>query len=76
VVERTPPRTGAPLRVPFGEFLAEDAARSAEHYEFLNPSHYIPFSDRLRKFFWSARPATTETTDSGKVRLGNMRPSF
>lgn len=69
VVERTPPRAGAPLRVPFGEFLAEDAARSAEHYEFLNPSHFIPFSDRLRKFFWSARPAPTETVLEYSMRM-------
>lgn len=69
VVEREPPRPGTPLRVPFGEFLAEDAARSAEHYEFLNPSHYVPFSDRLRKFFWSARPAPTETVLEYAMRI-------
>jgi transglutaminase-like putative cysteine protease len=69
VVERTPPRAGAPLRVPFGEFLGEDAARSAEHFEFLNPSHFVPFSDRLRKFFWSARPAPTETVLEYTMRM-------
>jgi transglutaminase-like putative cysteine protease len=69
VVERAAPRPGTPLRVPFGEFLAEDAARSAEHYEFLNPSHFVPFSDRLRKFFWSARPAPTETVLEYTMRI-------
>jgi transglutaminase-like putative cysteine protease len=69
VVERTAPRAGAPLRVPFGEFLAEDAARSAEHFEFLNPSHFVPFSERLRKFFWSARPAPTETVLEYTTRM-------
>lgn len=69
VVERLAPRAGTPLRVPFGEFLAEDAARSAEHFEFLNPSHYVPFSDRLRKFFWSARPAPTETVLEYTLRI-------
>jgi transglutaminase-like putative cysteine protease len=69
VVERLPPRPGVPLRVSFGEFLAEDAARSAEHFEFLNPSHYVPFSERLRKFFWSARPAPTETVVEYTMRM-------
>jgi transglutaminase-like putative cysteine protease len=69
VVERVPPRAGSPLRVPFAEFLAEDAARSAEHFEFLNPSQYVPFSERLRKFFWSARPAPTETVVEYTLRV-------
>jgi len=69
VVERLSPRPGTPLRVPFGEFLGEDAARSAEHFEFLNPSHYVPFSERLRKFFWSARPAATETVLEYTMRI-------
>ena len=69
VVERLAPRPSTPLRVPFGEFLAEDAARSAEHYEFLNPSKFVPFSERLRKFFWSARPAPTETVVEYVMRI-------
>jgi transglutaminase-like putative cysteine protease len=69
VVERVPPRAGSPLRVPFAEFLAEDAARSAEHFEFLNPSQHVPFSDRLRRFFWSTRPAPTETVVEYVVRV-------
>lgn len=69
VVERLAPRASTPLRVPFGEFLAEDAARSAEHFEFINPSHYVPFSERLRKFFWSARPAPTETVLEYTMRM-------
>ena len=69
VVERMAPRVSTPLRVPFGEFLAEDAARSAEHFEFLHPSHFVPFSDRLRKFFWSARPAPTETVLEYTMRM-------
>lgn len=68
-VERVPPRAGSPLRVSFAEFLAEDAARSAEHFEFLNPSQYVPFSDRLRRFFWSARPGPTETVLEYVVRV-------
>jgi transglutaminase-like putative cysteine protease len=63
------PRPSTPLRVPFGEFLAEDAARSAEHFEFLNPSTFVPFSERLRKFFWSARPAPTETVVEYTMRI-------
>lgn len=69
VVERLPPRPSTPLRVPFGEFLAEDAARSAEHFEFLHPSKFVPFSERLRKFFWSARPAPTETVVEYTMRI-------
>lgn len=69
VVERLAPRVPTPLRVPFSEFLAEDAARMAQHYEFLTPSRYVPFSDRLRKFFWSARPAPTETVLEYTLRV-------
>jgi len=61
VVERTAAAPPARTRdVTFAEFLAEDDARSQEYQEFLTPSRYVPFSDRLRRFFWQARPRPTE----------------
>ena len=44
----------------FRDFLADDDAHLRDFWEFLNPSHYIPFSERLQKLFWMARPAETE----------------
>ena len=46
--------------VPLDEFLAEDLARTSERYDFLSPTRYVPFSERLRKFFWSVRPGRAE----------------
>jgi transglutaminase-like putative cysteine protease len=60
VVERSPPRTLATPRVRFSEFLADDLSRSTEYFEFLQPARYVPFSTRLRRFFWSSRPAPSE----------------
>jgi transglutaminase-like putative cysteine protease len=60
VVERmeVPPSRARDLT--FAEFLAEDDARLQEHHEFLAPSRYVPLGDRLRRFFWQARPGGTE----------------
>jgi transglutaminase-like putative cysteine protease len=69
VVERDAPRPARPVRVPFSEFLGEDDARMKEHFEFLNPSPFVPFSDRLRKFFWSTRPGHNETVDEYAARV-------
>ena len=46
--------------VTFRDFLADDEVRLRDYCEFLNASQYIPFSERLHKFFWMARPAETE----------------
>ncbi len=55
-VERLPADEDSADDVAFFDFLREDLARERSMYEFLNPSRYIPFSGRLRKFFWSSRP--------------------
>lgn len=68
-VERIEPRPVRAARVPFAEFLGEDDARSRDQFEFLNPSRYVPFSERLRKFFWATRPAPTERVDDYTARL-------
>jgi transglutaminase-like putative cysteine protease len=40
-----------------------------EYGDFLNPSRYVPFSDRLRKFFWSVRPQLTEDITAYAERM-------
>src|ERR1700719_1984649 len=45
----TPPLPGA-TGVTLVEFLRGDAVRTNVYFEYLNPSQYIPFSERLRKF--------------------------
>jgi transglutaminase-like putative cysteine protease len=44
----------------FEEFLLDDSARTQAEYDFLGASPYVPFSDRMRKFFWIARPRRTD----------------
>jgi transglutaminase-like putative cysteine protease len=39
--------------VPFSRFLSDDAARANQFCEFMSSSRYVPFSERLRKFFWN-----------------------
>jgi transglutaminase-like putative cysteine protease len=55
----TPPPPGA-TGMTLVEFLRGDAVRNNVYFEYLNPSQYIPFSERLRKFFWMARPQEAE----------------
>jgi len=60
VVERLALHSEPSPRITVRDYLAGDAARMREYGEFLNPSRYVPFSDRLRRFFWSVRPQLHE----------------
>ena len=40
-----------------------------QYGEFLNPSRYVPFSDRLRSFFWSVRPQLSEDITAYTERM-------
>jgi transglutaminase-like putative cysteine protease len=60
IIERTPPPPPKGRDVSFAEFLGEDDARLQEYHEYLAPSRYVPHGPRLRRFFWQARPGTTE----------------
>ena len=53
----------------FRDFLAEDEAHIRDYCEFLNPSHYIPFSKRLQRLFWMARPGETEDVAAYVARV-------
>jgi transglutaminase-like putative cysteine protease len=56
--------------VSFSRFLTDDGSRAGEFYEFLGPSRYVPFSERLRKFFWmGARPRGTEDVAEYVMRV-------
>jgi transglutaminase-like putative cysteine protease len=44
----------------FEEFLREDRTRVQTEYDFLGASTYVPFSDRIKRFFWIARPQRTD----------------
>jgi transglutaminase-like putative cysteine protease len=69
VVERfaLPPHPSTPIK--FHDYLVEDAARTEEYGEFLNASRYVPFSDRLRKFFWSVHPQLSEDITAYTERM-------
>jgi transglutaminase-like putative cysteine protease len=46
--------------ISFEEFLRDDNARIQAEYDFLGASPYVPFSERMKKFFWIARPHRTD----------------
>jgi len=50
--------------VSFEEFLTDDRARTQAEYDFLGASPHVPFSERMRKFFWLARPRRTDEVDA------------
>jgi transglutaminase-like putative cysteine protease len=60
VVERDEPTAERGRDLSFSEFLGEDDARLQDQHEFLTTSHYVPFSERLRRFFWRAHPSPSE----------------
>lgn len=60
IVERDPAVKQIRADVPFARFLVDDGVRGREHYEYLAASHYVPFSKRLRRFFWHGHPQDYE----------------
>ena len=61
LIDRTPVPVPAYAETSFAQFLADDRRRNNLYCEFLNSSRFIPFSERLRKFFWmSVRPGDNE----------------
>src|SRR5215472_14721229 len=77
LVDRLPePQTQFP-RVRFSEYLTDDDARSKEQYDFMQASRYVPFSERLRKFFWATRPDQREDVAQYVRRtVGYIRDQF
>jgi transglutaminase-like putative cysteine protease len=62
----------------FADFLTEDRLRNNLYCEFLNSSRFIPFSERLRKFFWmTLRPGDKEDVAAYVMRtVGFVRDQF
>ncbi|HXN13824.1 MAG TPA: transglutaminase family protein [Candidatus Acidoferrales bacterium] len=56
-------------RITFTDYLVGDSDRTKEYGEFLNSSRYVPFSDRLRRFFWSVRPQLSEDITAYTERM-------
>ena len=69
LVECGPVPQPAPMPMQFGEFLLEDSARNSSEYDFLNASRHVPFSEPMRKFFWLAKPDTTEDVGKYAIRV-------
>jgi transglutaminase-like putative cysteine protease len=69
VVERLPGFGGRPTEITFDRYLADDETRTRKNCEYLAASRYVPFSDRLRKFFWMARPRRTEDVSEYVMRI-------
>jgi transglutaminase-like putative cysteine protease len=70
VVEISAPPTDDYAEVPFSRFLSDDSARANGFYEFLASSRYVPFSERLRRFFWmGARPRGMEDVAEYVMRV-------
>ena len=70
----------APDRGPhttFSEYLRDDMARTRQYGQFLGESRYVPFSPRLRRFFWSVRPSMEEDlTDYTERMISYVRDQF
>jgi transglutaminase-like putative cysteine protease len=63
--------------VTFSEYLRDDTARTEQFGQFLRESRYVPFSPRLRKFFWSVRPSMEEDlTDYAERMIWYVRDQF
>jgi transglutaminase-like putative cysteine protease len=69
LVERSPDFGGRAVEVPFDRYLADDESRTRENCEQLTASRYVPFSERLRRFFWMARPHRTEDVTEYVMRV-------
>lgn len=77
IVERVARAPASREAMTFRRFLAEDDSRKRGYYEFLNPSRYVPFSERLQKFFWMAHPSETDdvATYAGRI-VAYVRDQF
>ena len=60
LVETIPHQPTTSPSISFEEFLNDDQLRTQMEYDFLASSPYVPFSDRMRRFFWIARPRRTD----------------
>ena len=69
IVDRLEVAASPATRITIREYLAGDDARTTEFGDFLNPSRYVPFSDRLRRFFWSVRPLLSEDVTAYVERM-------
>jgi transglutaminase-like putative cysteine protease len=77
IVELDPPVEPGPCGVTFGEFLKDDSFRGRAYFEFLAESRYVPFSERLRRFFWMAHPEENEDVADYVVRMARyVRDQF
>jgi transglutaminase-like putative cysteine protease len=69
VVDRIGQPAKSAASMPFEEFLRDDRKRIASQYDFLSSSPYVVFSDRVKKFFWLARPRNDEDVAGYTERL-------
>lgn len=69
VVDRIVLPTPRSAPITMRAYLTDDSVRVKEHAEFLNPSRYVPFSARLRRFFWSVRPELSEDVTGYTERM-------
>jgi transglutaminase-like putative cysteine protease len=77
LIERAPTSSASLPEATFATFLAEDGARAEAYCEFLGPSQYVPFSERLRKFFWMAHPSPGNDVAGYVARIVNwVRDQF
>jgi len=69
LVERLALRATPSPRITVRDYLADDSIRMNDYGQFLNASRYVPFSDRLRRFFWSVRPQLYEDVTGYAERM-------
>lgn len=69
LVECEPAHPASLPEATFAAFLAEDGVHAKAYCEFLGPSQYVPFSERLRKFFWMAHPSADDDVAAYVTRI-------
>ncbi len=77
IVELATPAEPRECGVGFAEFLRGDSSRGQAFFEYLSESRYIPFSERLRRFFWMAHPEEDEDVTVYVARMARyVRDQF
>jgi transglutaminase-like putative cysteine protease len=69
LVQRMPPRPLVHIDDSVEQFLAGGSLRAQEQYDFLHQSPCIPFSEPLKKLFWTIKPHMNEPVAQYTGRL-------
>jgi transglutaminase-like putative cysteine protease len=64
LVERVSEAAPPDKKMSFEQFLRDDRQRVESQYDFLSASSYVLFNERMKRFFWLARPRADQDVAS------------